>query len=151
VTQVLQQQLQQIGIRTKITLLEAGQRVEKVESWQDPKTAPVRLYYVGWSTSTGEADWALRPLLYGESWPPRLFNTAYYRNDKVDAAIKGAQLTTNAAEKARLYKEAQEQIWADAPWAPLVTERLLSAKNKKLSGVYVIPDASFNFTEIDLK
>ncbi len=151
VTQVLQQQLQQVGIKTKITMLEAGQRVEKVESWQDPKTAPVRLYYVGWSTSTGEADWALRPLLHGESWPPRLFNTAYYKNDKVDAAIKGAQLTTDAAEKARLYKEAQEQIWADAPWAPLVTERLLSAKNKKLSGVHVIPDASFNFTEIDLK
>jgi glutathione transport system substrate-binding protein len=151
VTQVLQQQLQQIGIRTKITLLEAGQRVEKVESWQDPKTAPVRLYYVGWSSSTGEADWALRPLLYGESWPPRLFNTAYYKNDKVDAAIKGAQLTTNSAEKAKLYKEAQEQIWADAPWAPLVTERLLSANNKKLSGVYVIPDASFNFTDVDLK
>jgi glutathione transport system substrate-binding protein len=62
VTQFLQQQLQQIGIRTKITLLEAGQRVEKVESWQDAATAPVRLYYVGWSTSTGEADWALRPL-----------------------------------------------------------------------------------------
>jgi glutathione transport system substrate-binding protein len=151
VTQVLQQQLQQIGIRTKITLLEAGQRVEKVESWQDPATAPVRLYYVGWSSSTGEADWALRPLLYGESWPPRLFNTAYYRNDKVDAAIKGAQLTTVSAEKAKLYKEAQEQIWADAPWAPLVTERLLSANSKKLTGVHVIPDASFNFTEIDLK
>ncbi len=48
---------------TKITLLEAGQRVEKVESWPDPATAPVRLYYVGWSSSTGEADWALRPLL----------------------------------------------------------------------------------------
>jgi len=28
---------------------------------------------------------------------------------------------------------------------------LLSAHNKKLSGVYVIPDASFNFTEIDMK
>ena len=99
VTQFLQQQLQQIGIRTKITLLEAGQRVEKVESWQDPKTAPVRLYYVGWSTSTGEADWALRPLLYGESWPPKLFNTAYYKNDKVDADIKNAQLTTDSTRK----------------------------------------------------
>jgi len=151
VTQFLQQQLQQIGIRTKITLLEAGQRVEKVESWQDPATAPVRLYYVGWSTSTGEADWALRPLLYGESWPPRLFNTAYYKNPKVDADIKGAQLTTDGAEKAKLYKEAQETIWTDAPWAPLVVEKLLSANNKKLSGVYVIPDASFNFTEVDLK
>jgi glutathione transport system substrate-binding protein len=151
VTQVIQQQLQQVGIKTRITLLEAGQRVEKVESWQDPKTAPVRLYYVGWSSSTGEADWALRPLLYGGSWPPSLFNTAYYKNDKVDADIKGAQLTTNTAEKAKLYEDAQKLIWADAPWAPLVTERLLSVHNRKLSGVYVIPDASFNFTEIDFK
>src|SRR3989441_3855167 len=64
VTQFLQQQLQQIGIRTKITLLEAGQRGEKVESWQDPATAPGRLYYVGWWTSTGEADSAPRAPLY---------------------------------------------------------------------------------------
>jgi len=151
VTQFLQQQLQQIGIRTKITLLEAGQRVEKVESWQDPATAPVRLYYVGWSTSTGEADWALRPLLDGSSWPPRLFNTAYYKSPRVDEDIKAAQLTTNGTEKAKFYKDAQETIWKDAPWAPLVVEKLLSANNKKLSGVYVIPDASFNFSEIDLK
>ena len=151
VTQFLQQQLQQIGIKTKITLLEVGQRVEKVESWQDAATAPVRLYYVGWSTSTGEADWALRPLLASESWPPRLFNTAYFKNTEFDADIKNAQLTTNGGEKAKLYKDAQEVIWKEAPWAPLVVEKLLSAHNKKLSGVYVIPDASFNFTDIDLK
>ncbi|HUH92933.1 MAG TPA: glutathione ABC transporter substrate-binding protein GsiB [Casimicrobiaceae bacterium] len=151
VTQVIQQQLQQIGIRAKITLLEAGQRVEKVESWQDPKTAPVRLYYVGWSTSTGEADWALRPLLDSESWPPKLFNTAYYKNPKFDADIKNAQLTTDSAEKAKLYRDAQQTAFNDAPWAPLVVEKLLSAHNKKLSGVYVIPDGSFNFTEMDLK
>ncbi len=151
VTQVLQQQLQQIGIRTKITLLEAGQRVEKVESWQDPATAPVRLYYVGWSSSTGEADWALRPLLFSGSWPPTLFNTAYYKNEKVDADIKGALATSDSQQKAKLYKDAQEQIWQDAPWAPLVTERLLSAHNKKLSGVYVMPDASFEFEQVDLQ
>ena len=151
VTQFIQQQLQQVGIRTRITLLESGQRVQRVESWQDPATAPVRLYYVGWSSSTGEADWALRPLLYGESWPPKLFNTAYYKNDKVDADIKGALLTTDSNEKARLYKDAQEGIWQDAPWAPLVVEKLLSAHSKKLTGVYVMPDASFNFINADLK
>ncbi len=151
VSQFLQQQLQQIGIKTKITLLEAGQRVEKVESWPDPKSAPVRLYYVGWSSSTGEADWALRPLLFGGSWPPKLFNTAYYRNDKVDADIKGALATTDKAQKAKLYRDAQQTIWNDAPWVPLVTEKLLSAHSRKLSGVYVMPDASFDFTDIDLK
>jgi glutathione transport system substrate-binding protein len=151
VTQVLQQQLQQVGIKTRITLLEAGQRVEKVESWQDPATAPVRLYYVGWSSSTGEADWALRPLLASESWPPRLFNTAYYKSARVDADIKNALLTTDKAEKEKLYRDAQETIYRDAPWAPLVVEKLLSAKNKKLSGVYTMPDGSFNFTDIDIK
>src|SRR5512138_2560825 len=151
VTQFLQQQLQQVGIRTKITLLEAGQRVEKVESWQDPKTAPVRLYYIGWSTSTGEADWALRPLLATDSWVPRLSNYTFYSNPKFDADIKNAQLTTDSTKKAELYKDAQQTAWNDAAWAPLVVEKLLSAHNKKLSGVYVIPDQSFNFTEIDLK
>jgi glutathione transport system substrate-binding protein len=151
VTQVLQQQLQQVGIKTKITLLEAGQRVEKVESWQDPATAPVRLYYVGWSSSTGEADWALRPLLAGESWPPKLFNTAYYKSERVDGDIRNALLTTDKTEKAKLYKDAQETIYKDAPWAPLVTEKLLSANNRKLTGAYTMPDGSFNFTEIDLK
>jgi glutathione transport system substrate-binding protein len=45
----------------------------------------------------------------------------------------------------------QETIWNDAPWAPLVTERLLSANSRRLSGMYVMPDASFNFIEMDLK
>ena len=151
VSQFLQQQLAQIGIKAKITLLETGQRVERVESWQDPKTTPLRLYYVGWSSSTGEADWALRPLLFGDSWPPKLFNTAYYKSDKVDADIKGALATTDKAQKAKLYRDAQQTIWNDTPWAPLVTEKLLSAHSKKLSGVYVMPDASFEFSEIDLK
>src|SRR6266571_1907201 len=108
VTQFLQQQLQQIGIRTKITLLEAGQRVEKVESWQDPASAPVRLYYVDWSSTTGEADWAIRQLLYGDSWPPKLFNTSYFKSERVDGDIKNALLTVDKAEKAKFYKDAQE-------------------------------------------
>jgi glutathione transport system substrate-binding protein len=150
VVEFIQQQLQQVGIRSRITLLEAGQRVQQVESWQDPATAPVRLFYLGWSSSTGEADWALRPLLYGESAPPRSMNTAYYKSAKFDAAIKGAQLTNDAAEKAKFYKEAQETATADMPWVPLVVEHQLSAHNKRLSGFYVMPDASLNFTDVDL-
>ncbi|MBS0319095.1 MAG: glutathione ABC transporter substrate-binding protein GsiB [Proteobacteria bacterium] len=150
VTQFLQQQLAQVGIKTKITLLESGQRVQQVESWQDPATAPVRLYYVGWSTSTGEADWALRPLLASSSWPPRLFNTAYYKSERFDNDIRNAQLATTSSEKAALYKDAQETAWHDAPWAPLVVEKLLSAHSRKLTGVYVIPDASFDFWQADL-
>jgi glutathione transport system substrate-binding protein len=151
VIEVAQQQLAQVGIKAQIQALEAGQRVERVESWQDPQTAPVRMYYIGWSSSTGEADWALRPLLASEAWPPGLLNTAYYKNELVDANIAKALNTTDKAEKEKLYKAAQQQIWDDAPWVFLVTEKMLYARAKNVSGIYVMPDASYEYEEIDVK
>ena len=151
VIQFVQQQLAQVGIKVQVRALEAGQRVELVESAQDPATAPVRMYYVGWSSSTGEADWAIRPLLASESLPPKMFNTAYYKNPEVDADIAKALVTTSSTEKARLYADAQQRIWKDAPWAFLVTEQLLSVRARNLTGFHVIPDGSFNFDEAELK
>ena len=151
VIQFVQQQLAQVGIKVTVEALEAGQRVERVESAQDPATAPVRMYYVGWSSSTGEADWALRPLLASESFPPTLFNIAYYKNADVDSDLKKALIATDPAEKTRLYTDAQEHIWKDAPWAFLVTEQLLSVRSRDLTGFYMIPDGSFSFDEVEMK
>ncbi len=150
VIQFLQQQLAQVGIKAKVQALEAGQRVSQVESVQDPKQAGVRLYYIGWSSSTGEADWAIRPLLATEAWPPKMSNTAYYSNEIVDKALIDALNTTDRAKKAELYKTAQEQLWKDCPWVPLVVEINVSAQNKRLKGMYVMPDGGYDFTEIDL-
>ena len=93
----------------------------------------------------------MRPLLASESFPPRLFNTAYYKNPQVDADIQKALVTTGSAEKAKIYADAQKRIWDDAPWAFLVTERLVSVRARNLQGFHVIPDGSFNFDEIELK
>ena len=149
--QFIQQQLQQVGIKVTVQALEAGQRVERVESAPDPATAPVRMYFVGWSSSTGEADWALRPLLGGDSAPPSLYNMAYYNNPKVNEGLEQALITTDKAEKARIYKEVQETIWNEAPWAFLITAKSLYALSDKVSGMYLMPDASYFFEEIDLK
>lgn len=151
VVQFLQQQLAQVGIKVSVQVLESGQRVQQVQQVQKPEDAKVRLYYAGWSSSTGEADWALRPLLSTAAFPPVLNNTAYYSNPKVDDAITKALTTTSRDEKTSLYKDAQENIWKDAPWAFLVTQDNLYVRSKKLSGVYVMPDTNFWFDDIDLK
>jgi len=80
-----------------------------------------------------------------------IFNTAFYSNPKVDKDLADALKTTDRAEKARLYKDAQYTIWQDHPWIPLVVEQLVSANSKNLSGFYVMPDTSFNFDEATLK
>ncbi|HHB1427660.1 TPA: glutathione ABC transporter substrate-binding protein GsiB [Serratia odorifera] len=150
VLQFAQQQLAQVGVKVKVTAMDAGQRAAQVES-VGVKDTGVRLFYTGWSASTGEADWALSPLFASQSAPPKLFNTAFYSNPQVDRDLGDALATTDRARKQQLYKDAQDRIWADAPWIFLATERLLSANNKQLSGFYVMPDTSFSFENADLK
>jgi glutathione transport system substrate-binding protein len=151
VIQFVQQQLAQVGIKLQVQALEVGQRTEWVDAWPDPKTAKVRMYYIGWSSSTGEADWALRPLFASEAWAPKLNNVSFYKNDEVDAAIAKALVTVDDNEKAALYKAAQEQIRKDLPRLPLVTELNVSAHAKRLSGVHVMPDGNINVDEISVR
>lgn len=150
VLQFTQQQLAQVGIKVKVTAMDAGQRAAEVEG-KGQKESGVRMFYTGWSASTGEADWALTPLFATASWPPAIFNTAFYSNEQVDKDLNDALKTTDPAKKAQLYKDAQDRIWNDRPWAPLVVEKLVSAHTKSLSGFYMMPDTSFNFDEADLK
>jgi glutathione transport system substrate-binding protein len=151
VIQFVQQQLAQVGIKLQVVAMEPGQRVELLDSWPDPKTAKVRLLYEGWSSSTGEADWALRPLFATEAWAPKLANHGFYSNDAVDKDIAKALVTTNGNERAALYKSVQEQLMKDLPRIPLVTEQNLSAHAKRLSGVYVMPDGNINGDDIAVK
>ncbi|MCE9733048.1 glutathione ABC transporter substrate-binding protein GsiB [Pectobacterium sp. IFB5596] len=149
VLQFTQQQLAQVGVKVQVTAMDAGQRAAEVEG-KGVKETGVRLFYTGWSASTGEADWALSPLFATASWPPAQFNTAFYSNPQVDADLANALKTTDRAEKQKLYKDAQDKIWADAPWIFLATERLVSANSKKLTGFYVMPDTLFSFDDADL-
>lgn len=149
VLQFTQQQLAQVGVKVQVTAMDAGQRAAEVEG-RGVKETGVRLFYTGWSASTGEADWALSPLFATASWPPAQFNTAFYSNPQVDADLANALKTTDRTEKQKLYKDAQDKIWADAPWIFLATERLVSANSKKLTGFYVMPDTLFSFEDADL-
>lgn len=150
VLQFTQQQLAQVGIKVKVTAMDAGQRAAEVEA-KGQKESGVRMFYTGWSASTGEADWALSPLFASLNWPPMLFNTAFYSNPQVDKDLTDALKTTQPEEKATLYKDAQDIIWKDSPWVPLVVEKLVSAHSKHLTGFYVMPDTGFSFDHADLK
>ena len=68
----------------------------------------------------------------------------------MDKDLTDALKTTDVKEKTRLYKEAQETIWKESPWVPLVVEKLVSAHSKNLTGFYIQPDTGFSFEQADL-
>ncbi len=149
--QFLQQQLSQIGVKLNIRMLESGVLASTVFSVQKPEDATVQMQYGGWSASTGDTDWALRPLLWGKGLPPQLFNTAYYKNAKVDAALEAALATADNAKRAEAYAIVQQEVFKDAPWIFLGNDRIVAGKVKNLEGFYMMPDRGFQLEASELK
>jgi glutathione transport system substrate-binding protein len=148
--QFLQQQLGAVGVRVKVTPLEAGLLDSKIWSVQKPEDSALQLYTGAWSSSTGDADWGLRPLFWTQGAPPKLYNVGYYSNKDVDADLEGALATADPKQRATLYTDAQKRLWDDAPWIFLGVDRNLSAQSKKLTGLYMIPDGGLLIEEAAL-
>ena len=148
IIQFLQQQFAQVGVKVSILAMEAGQRNEYL--LKKPEDAKLNMLYAGWSSSTGELDWALRPLLATASWAPVAGNYGFYSSKVLDDSFTKALLTTDRAEKTKLYNAGQDAIWNDAPWIFLINEQNVSAKVKNLKKFYVQPDAGFDYYEAEL-
>jgi len=148
--QFVQQQFGLVGIKVKVVPMEPGQRVEKMMS-VTPETAGVQLYNGGWSPSTGEADWSTRPLFATESFPPKSNNQGFYSNPRVDELIQQGLATIDHAARQKIYGEIQSIVWNDAAWVFIGNGRNLSAKAKRLEGVYLLPDQTAMYAEAELK
>ncbi|MDQ2803533.1 MAG: glutathione ABC transporter substrate-binding protein GsiB, partial [Pseudomonadota bacterium] len=148
--QFLQQQLAAVGVRVKVTPLEAGLLDQKIFSVQKPEDSQLQLYTGAWSSSTGDADWGLRPLFATSGWPPKLYNVGYYSNKDVDNNLQQALQSADPKKRAALYADVQKRLWDDAPWIFLGVDRSLSAQSKKLTGLHMIPDGGLLIEEAAL-
>jgi glutathione transport system substrate-binding protein len=142
--QFVQQQLAAVGVKLTIEPLEAGVLTAKMFNVQKPEDATIVMLYGGWSSSTGDADWGMRPMLYTKSFPPVLSNLAWYSNPVTDAAIEGGLATTDPSKRAGAYAKAQAQVWQDVPWIFLGVDHNLAAYSKKLHGAFMRPDQQFH-------
>jgi glutathione transport system substrate-binding protein len=136
----LQQQLAAIGVKLTITPMEVPALYSRIYGAQKPEDSQMQMNMGGWSSSTGDADWGLRPLLASSAYPPKLYNNGYYSNPDVDRDIQAALTTADPEKRRTAYEDAQARIWKDAPWIFLVVESVLFAQSKKLTGFYQIPD-----------
>lgn len=147
--QFLQQQLSQIDVRVKIVPMEGATRSEQVFSSMDPETAEFDMLMGGWSPSTGDADWHLRPVYATEGWLPKIYNMAFYSNEVVDQAIADGLNTGDVDARARAYAIAQKQIWEDAPAVWLAIENKMAGRKKGLSGVFQMPDGTMQYAKAE--
>jgi len=134
----IQQQLKQAGVDIEIVPMEGPTRTNLL--YKPPGENQMEMNLGGWSPSTGDGDWALRPLLARSSWPPTLFNTSFYDNPQVNDDIQQALSTADEAKRKRAYAHAQEVIVEDCPWIFLYVSRVFAGVRRNIGGMIVLPD-----------
>ncbi|HYF91198.1 MAG TPA: glutathione ABC transporter substrate-binding protein [Symbiobacteriaceae bacterium] len=141
------QQLSEVGFKAKSVPMDNA--ALSANLWtQDRNNNKVQLYLGGWSTSTGDADWAIRPLLYGKSAPPASYNVGFYDNAAVNKLIEDGLKTADESVRAKVYADLQKEIWNDFPWVFLYVPHNVSGMGANVDGVFVQGDGIVNYNGI---
>ena len=97
-------------------------------------------WYGGWYPDFPDAGNFLEPLFHSRSITPRnSLNSTRYRNAEVDRLLDAAQATPLGPDRQTLYRQAEDLILADAPWAPLYFEVETRYYRPGVTGVRVHP------------
>jgi glutathione transport system substrate-binding protein len=147
--QFIQQQWKTVGVNASVQSMESGTLSNQM--YVKPEDSKMLTYFGGWSPSTGEADWGIRPLLTKALFPPAGYNVGYYVNEQVEKDIAKALETTDEKERLAAYADAQKTIVENAPWVFTYTRDNVDGKWKNLSGVYVLPDGALDLNQAEFK
>lgn len=109
----IQADLAKVGLDVKIETYEWNTFLGKVNPGLEGKADMAEMAWM-----TNDPDTLPYLALRTEAWPDKGgFNSGYYSNPEVDKLLDAARASTDQAERARLYKEMQEVVYDDAPWA----------------------------------
>ncbi len=133
----LQGQLKQVGVDVEVLALPVAALREQLAPLAENRG---ELDLSGFSPSTGDADWGLRPLLTKDNWPPTNYTIGFYTNPKVEEAIKAGLQTADPATRKAAYAEAQRVIMDDCPWIFLWVNNLLGGSRANVGGISIQPD-----------
>ncbi|WP_345241031.1 glutathione ABC transporter substrate-binding protein [Pontibacillus salipaludis] len=144
------QQLSQVGVTLNVVPMEGGTLGDKIWGVDNPDDAELELYNGGWSPSTADADWGMRPLFSSNSFPPDAYNTAYYKNEKVDELLQKGLSTADDKERGEYYTEAQKIIWDESPWVPLAVPDILYGKQDYVEGLKMLSSGVMDLKQAEI-
>ena len=142
--ELMQADLAEIGVRVEIVSYEWGEYLRRSRALD--RDGAILL---GWTGDNGDPDNFLSVLLgcaaRGNS------NRAQWCHEPFDSRIRQARVTTDRAERTRLYREAQEIFKQQAPWATVAHSVVHVPIRREVTGYRVNPFGTHNFREVGLE
>jgi peptide/nickel transport system substrate-binding protein len=76
------------------------------------------------------------------------FNSGYYQNPKLDEILERARISTDQAERARLYAEVQQIVHEDAPWLFVANWKQNAVTRANVQGFTLQPSFLLNLKSV---
>ncbi len=131
----IQADLAKVGLKVKIETYEWNTFLGKVNPGLEGKADMAEMAWM-----TNDPDTLPYLALRTGAWPDKGgFNSGYYSNPKVDELLEAARKSTDQNERARLYKQMQETVYEDAPWAFIANWKQNAATTDRTSGFKLQP------------
>ncbi len=131
--EVLQSELRNIGIETKIVTYDWGTYLEKTKNGEHD------MAMLGWSADLGDPDNFFYFLLSKSSAEKPAGNIAFYRSDAMQNVLEQARATSDKEKRISLYQQAQQIFHKDVPWVPLAHAKQILVVNKKVKNLKLHP------------
>ncbi len=143
VAEVIQKNLEDVGMKSKIVSFEWATYLDKA------KNGEADAFMLGWTGDNGDADNFIYTLLDKDNIGSN--NYSYYSNDEVHDLLIKAQSETDENVRIDLYKKAQEIIHEDAPWVPLAHSTPLLAAKAGVKGFLPHPTGSDKLDNVSIE
>ncbi|MFJ8066557.1 ABC transporter substrate-binding protein [Psychrobacillus sp. NPDC096426] len=143
VAEVIQKNLEDIGVKATIVSFEWATYLEKARNGE------ADAFMLGWTGDNGDADNFIYVLLDGDNIGSN--NYTYYDNQDLHKILIQAQTEVDEDKRNELYKQAQEIIFEDAPWVPLAHSTPLLAGTADIVNFLPHPTGSDKLTNVDFK
>ncbi|MCL2874235.1 MAG: ABC transporter substrate-binding protein [Defluviitaleaceae bacterium] len=127
---MIQAQLRALNIETTINIYEWGVLLPGTAAGEHD------MALMGWTTSTGEADYGLYPLFHSNNFGAA-GNRFFYHNSRVDYLINLGRINTDHNVRMEAYREAQEIIMEEMPLIPLWQAVELHAAQNNIGGLNI--------------
>ncbi len=141
--EIMQDDFAKIGVKVAIVSYEWAEYLDRSKA-KDRDGAAM----LGWTGDNGDPDNFLDTLLGCEAVGGN--NRAQWCNPEFDALVKKAKVTSDKAERTKLYEEAQVIFKREAPWATLDHSLSVVPMRKDVSGFVQSPLGDFTFENVDI-
>ncbi|MET3617198.1 peptide/nickel transport system substrate-binding protein [Peptoniphilus olsenii] len=144
VATMMQDQLSEYGIGLDVERLEWGAFIDALQASEHD------MFIMSWNPSIVDPHYELLQPFHSSN-KGHGPNYMYYSTEELDALIQKGISTTDDAQRAEIYKQAQELINRDMPWLYICYGETIVAGNKNIDGLDILPKYPQELKDITIK